>query len=327
MIEAIVFAAVSTLLYHLGMGFVLFLIPLQAALARKGRKNFAVAATLAVASILLVRILIQGGTGEPAATPFLIIESVTVLLLVGGLALIQLPELMEGLERFRMPRVPRLLAATALAGVVSVPVIIYLRGNEVFNTEIRKIFDSLSASMNRAFSQPDSFGVLSGAASLSTDTLMQISKTFLLRSFMFDYFFLLTFSWWLGTVLGSRSLGRRPAITRIVDFRLPDSYIWPLIGALAAVLLSLVVRLGFLEILAWNVLLIMLFLYAIAGVGIIRFGLRRVKLPIGFRWLLILAIVILAFTPRINLAFLILVPGLGVSEIWLKYRTKERSSV
>ncbi len=327
MIEAVVFAAVSTLLYHLGMGFVLFLIPLQAALVRKGRKSFTAAAALAVALILLVRLLIQGGTGEPSAVPFLVIESATVLLLIGGLALIQLPELMEGLERFRLPRVPRLLAATALAGVLSVPVIIYLRGSEEFQTGMREIFEGLSASMSRAFSQPESFGLFPGAPFLRPDMLMQISETFLLRTFIFDYFVLLTFSWWLGTVLGARSTGRSPGITRIVDFKLPDSYIWPLIGALAVVLLSLVVRLGPLEILAWNVLLIVVFLYGIAGVGIIRFGMRKVKLPVGFRWLLILAIVILAFTPRINLAILVLVPGLGVSEIWLKYRREERSKV
>ena len=54
---------------------------------------------------------------------------------------------------------------------------------------------------------------------------------------------------------------------------------------------------------------------------------KKMKVRPGIRWLLITAIIILAMTPRIGIAILILVPGLGVSEIWLKYRREERSNV
>jgi len=54
--------------------------------------------------------------------------------------------------------------------------------------------------------------------------------------------------------------------------------------------------------------------------------LRRLNVRPRIRWLLIIAIVILAMTPRIGIAVLILIPGLGVSEVWLKYRRDERSN-
>ena len=325
MIEALVFAAVSTLLYHLGMGFILFLIPLQVVLVRKGRKSFAISSGLALTLIIIVKLILLGRTQDPAA--FLIVEIATALSLMGGLVLIQLPELSSGFEKYRLPRVLRLLITTGVAGVVSVPVILYLRGNEEFLLAMQEIFSAFATNMNRAFSEAEAFNLLSGSGMFQAESLMQISSTFLVRSFLFDYFLLLTFSWWLGTVIGARTVGKKHGLTRVADFKLPDTYVWPLIVSLGLVLGTLLVPVEFLEILAWNSLLIMVFLYGVAGLGILRFLLKKLKIPVGFRWLLILAIIILAMTPRINFIILILVPGLGVSETWLKYRREERSKV
>jgi len=324
-IEALVFAAVSTLLYHLGMGFILFLIPLQVVLVRKGRKSFAISSGLALTLIIVVKLILLGRTQDPAA--FLTVEIATVLSLMGGLVLIQLPELSSGFEKYRLPRVLRLLITTGAAGVVSVPVILYLRGNEEFLLGMQEIFSAFATNMNRAFSEAEAFNLLSGSGMFQAESLMQISSTFLLRSFLFDYFLLLTFSWWLGTVIGARTVGKNHGLTRVADFKLPDTYVWPLIVSLGLVLGTLLVPVEFLEILAWNSLLIMVFLYGVAGLGILRFLLKKLKIPVGFRWLLILAIIILAMTPRINFIILILIPGLGVSETWLKYRREERSKV
>jgi hypothetical protein len=324
-IEALVFAAVSTLLYHLGMGFILFLIPLQVVLVRKGRKSFTISLGLALTLIIVVKLILLGRTQGPAA--FLIVEIATVLSLMGGLVLIQMPELSSGFETYRIPRVLRLLITTVAAGVVSVPVILYLRSNEEFILGMQEIFSAFASNLNSAFSDAEAFNLLSGSGMFQAESLMQISRTFLLRSFLFDYFLLLTFSWWLGTVIGARTVGKNHGLTRVVDFKLPDSYIWPLIVSLGLVLGTLFVHVEFLEILAWNSLLIMVFLYGVAGLGILRFLLKKLKIPMGFRWLLILAIIILAMTPRINFIILILVPGLGVSETWLKYRREERSKV
>ncbi len=327
MIEALIFAAVSTLLYHLGMGFVLFLIPLQVVLIRKGRKSFAITLGLALTIIIIVKLILLGRTQDPAAAPFLLVEIATVLSLMGGLVLIQLPELSSDFESYRFPRVLRLLITTGAAGVLAVPVILYLRGNEEFILGMQEIFSALASNLNRAFSEAEAFNLLSGSGVFQAESLMQVSSTFLLRSFLFDYFLLLTFSWWLGTVIGARTVGKSHGLSRVADFKLPDTYVWPLIVSLGLVLGTLLVPVEFLEILAWNSLLILVFLYGVVGLGILRFLLKKLKIPTGFRWLLILAIIILAMTPRINFIILILVPGLGVSETWLKYRREERSKV
>ena len=50
MLEALIFAGVSTLLYHLGMGFLFFLVPVQVVGVRRGRRSFLVTSTFCMVS-------------------------------------------------------------------------------------------------------------------------------------------------------------------------------------------------------------------------------------------------------------------------------------
>jgi hypothetical protein len=335
-IEILIFAAVSTLLYRLGMGPLLFLIPLQVLCVRRGKKCFGAASALSLFLILFVGLLlarrwtasgpVPSEASLSAAAPFLLLDMAVAVLLVGGLALIQLPEMSPELPVPRLPRVTRLAIATGIAGVLSAPLILYLQGNEVFTSGVREFIEVRIQAMNSAIRAADSNNLLQGVQPIQVDALLQAIHAILMRSFLFYYFLVLTFSWWLGTLIGARSVGRDPGITRIADFKLPDHYIWPLIASLGLVLLTLVARIDLLAVLGWNALLILLFLYGVAGLGIIRFLLKKMNVRPGVRWLLIAAIIILAMTPRIGIAILILVPGLGVSEIWLKYRREERSN-
>jgi hypothetical protein len=145
-----------------------------------------------------------------------------------------------------------------------------------------------------------------------------------LRSYLLDYLLVLTFCWWVGTVLGARSLGRKPGITPLARFRPAEALIWPLILGLALVLLSLVVAIGPLELAGWNLLLVMLFIYGLAGLGIVRFLLERFGAPRGLRLLIWVVLGALAFAPGANAALAVLISGLGVSETWINYR-RERS--
>jgi hypothetical protein len=337
LIEILIFAAVSTLLYRLGMGPILFLIPLQVLYIRRGKKAFAAAAALSLLLILLAGLLLarrwtitgsaEAGSGLSLAAPFLILDMAVSALLIGGLTLIQLPEMSPELQAPRYPRVTRIAIATGIAGLLSVPLFLYLRGNELFITGVQEFIGARIETMNSAIVASQSATLTPGVQPIRTEELLTLINSILLRSFLFYYFLVLTFSWWLGTIIGARSIGRHPGLTRIADFKLPDRYVWPLIAGLALVVLTLIVPAEFLAVPAWNALLILVFLYGVSGLGIIRFLLKKLNVRPGVRWMLIAAIIILAMTPRIGLAVLILVPGLGVSEVWLKYRREERSNV
>ncbi len=324
MIEPLIFAVVSALLYHMGTGFVFFLVPLEMALVRRGPRSFALAAGAAfvvIGGVKLVTVARQ--VAENA--PFLAIELFTVLALIGGLALIQLPTLVRVDPRIaRFPRVPRLLAATAAVGVLSIPLFLTLSHSETFAAGLQERFQGLATMLKSASTGESSLDLLPGSGAVTAQTLIKIVGELLPRTFLFDYFVLLTFSWWLGRIMGARTMGERAAVTRVVDFRLPDAYVWPLIGSLAAVLLGLVVDTGPLSYVAWNLGLIMAFLYGIAGVGIIRHLFQRYNLSRGLRWLFVMALIVMLFTPGLRTAVLVLVPALGVSETWIRYR-KPRS--
>jgi hypothetical protein len=344
-IEVLIFAAVSTLLYRLGMGPFLFLIPLQVLYIRRGKRFFGWAALLTLALIFAAGLLLahrlpisavglssvnsQGamaGSLFSQALPFLFLDMSVAVLLIGGLALVQLHEMRPDLQIPRMPRATRHFVVTGIAGVLFIPVILYLQGNEIFGEGVREFVRAWFEGMNRAIGSPGAGSLQTGAESVDTAALLEIINTVLLRSFLFSYFLVLSFNWWLGTIIGTRSLGRQPGLTRIADFKLPDRYVWPLIASLALVVVNLAIPVEPIAILAWNALLILVFLYGVSGLGIIRFLLRKLNVRPGIRWLLIVVIVVLAMTPRIGFAVLVLVPGLGVSEIWLKYRKEERSN-
>jgi hypothetical protein len=346
-IEIIVFAAVSTLLYRLGMGPFLFLIPLQVLYIRRGKTAFGWASLLSLGLILAVGLLlarqlpISGaglsgatmsgsaaqGSGASQALPFVFVDMAVAVILLGGLVLVQLPEINPDLHLPRLRRVTRHLVATGIAGLLFTPVILYLRSNQVFIEGVREFIGAWFDGMNRMIVASGAEASQPAVQPFDTEAFLQILNTVLLRSFLFSYFLVLSFSWWLGTIIGARSIGRQPGLTRIADFKLPDSYVWPLIASLALVVLTLFIPAEPLAIPAWNALLTLVFLYGVSGLGIIRYLLRKMNVRPGVRLLLIIGIIILALTPRVGIAILILIPGLGVSEVWLKYRTEERSKI
>jgi hypothetical protein len=335
-IEILVFSAISTLLYRLGMGPLLFLVPLQVLYIRRGKRSFGLAAILSLILILAVGFLLTrrwstGAASPSAATlalqmPSTVFELTVLVLLTGGLALIQLPEMNPDLGLPRYPRVTRLALATGIAALLSVPTILYLAGNEDFTNSIHEFITTLVQATNNAITNAQTETLPGTGRPIQAGELLRFLNILLRRTYLFYYFLILTFSWWLGTIIGARSIGKHPGLTRIVDFKLPDRFVWPLIASLALVVLNLFVPAEPLEILGWNGLLIFVFLYGVSGLVIIRFLLKKLNVRPGVRWLLIIGIVILAMTPRIGIAVLILVPGLGVSEVWLKYRRQERSN-
>jgi hypothetical protein len=317
-VGTLVAAGVSALLYHLGIGLPAFLIPLQVVRVRKGARHFLLAAAVAFAAIAGVRLAMTAGQAGGAGSPALVLELSVVLAMLAGLAWIQLPELLGRPALLPGGRVARLLVAAAAAGLASVPLFSYLGRSQAFAAGLGRLFDAAAALLNRLLDPAGTEAALRG------EELAAMTRAVFLRSFLLDYLLVLTFCWWVGTVIGARSMGRRPGITPLSRFRPAESLIWPLILGLALVLLNLLVPLGPLELAGWNLLLVMLFFYGLAGLGILRFLLDRLGAPRGLRVVAWLALAALALAPGVNAGLAVLISGLGVSETWINYR-RERS--
>jgi hypothetical protein len=100
--------------------------------------------------------------------------------------------------------------------------------------------------------------------------------------------------------------------------------VWFPIAAWGAVLGSLLVELGWLDFAIWNVALLTLAVYAIQGIAVLWHLLDRRHVRRTVRIGIAATLVIGLLVPGLNLVFLLGIPGLGISEVWVDYHRFER---
>jgi hypothetical protein len=101
-------------------------------------------------------------------------------------------------------------------------------------------------------------------------------------------------------------------------FFAPNNTIWVFSSALAAVLLARMINAETLEILAWNALVVCGVLFLAQGAGIAAFFLAR--RTAAFRLLANALIILMIFSPGVNIAAIAALLLLGIAEIWLPLR-------
>ncbi len=325
-IEITLFSIASVLLYQFSMGIFLFLIPLQILFAKRDFETLLYAVILTFVAILTVKIFRIGFSNLNASIkPLIILEALILIAFLGGLLLLN-----ADIRKIRFgSNLMRLFSVTALFALLSIPAIIYYRGNTQFNSAMNDIFKSISQYLKQMFSSGGTTTLAILNKYINPQALKETTTRIFFRSYIFDYFALLGFSWWVGTAISNKStimLGMTPErkITRISEFKLPEYYVWPLIINLALVLIDFKLKLGLIGYLAWNLLLTLAVLYAVQGIAILNFLFKYFRVNAGLKFIVYFTLIILLFTPKINILILILIPGLGISEIWIKYREFER---
>ena len=125
--------------------------------------------------------------------------------------------------------------------------------------------------------------------------------------------------WWLGTRWGARSLGVASPIARLQQFQLDPRLLWPSLALAATALAAELAGSPTLAQIAWNVLAVGMFLYALQGLGIAFSLVRRFNLgSLGTAGLLF-ALFMLSRGGGIVLPLAALAL-LGASETWVDYR-------
>jgi hypothetical protein len=316
--EILLFTLSSLLLYHTGVGIPLFLIPLQVVASRRGMKGLALTEGIFLVVLLGIRfwpVVMSGGK-----TPLDILG----YLEIGIVVLFLLGVVIVNATIGRRPRtLVSLLIATGVAGAAALPAALLLPGNAEFQASMNALFTEVSRVLSGVFA-PAADGI--GASFLTSlfepSALRKISQAYFLRSMLVDYIVLLAFSWWAGQAAASRTpvlFGAEPRF-RFSRFRLESWWLWPFMAAAAAVLLDLFFGLSFWAYAAWNIGLVLLFLYGLQGLAIVWFLFEKHHIP-RFLWiLLIVGIVILAASPGAGMYIVLVVPLFGISENWIRYR-------
>jgi len=304
-------------LYHTGVGIVLFLVPLQVVASRRGLRGLLISAGIFMAVFLAIRfypVLVNRGGSRPDILGSIEIGVVALLLL--GMIAVSFP------LRRRPRTLAMILAVTGAAGLVAVPFALWLPTQAGFQQSMANLFVEISKTLAGVFSPVDSVGGSLLSSFLEPSKLRQMSEAYLLRSLVADYAMLLSFSWWAGQAAAARTaalFGVRPTF-RFAEFRLVGWWLWPLIAAGALVLADLFFGISFLAYAAWNVGLVVLFLYGLQGMAILRFLFEKHGIP-RLLWLLLLVVLaVLAASPRAGLFVILSVPVFGVSENWIRYR-------
>jgi hypothetical protein len=316
-LEILLFTLSSLLLYYTGVGILLFLIPLQLVASRRGIVALLAAAGAFLAGFLGIRFVPLVFSSSASAPDVLVyVEIAVVTLLLVGLVIVNAP----------IKRRPRtlimLLGATLVAGIAAVPGIVWLAGNARFQSSLAALFQEVSKMLSGMFATGDAVGGSFFSAILAPSKLEQISIGYLLRSFLVDYLLLLSFSWWAGQASAARTaaLFGAPPKFRFAHLRLEGWWLWPLIASGALVLVDLFFGISFWAYIAWNVMLVLLFLYGLQGLAIVRFLFEKHGIP-RFLWLLlIVGLGVLAASPRAGIFVIFAVPVFGVSENWIRYR-------
>jgi hypothetical protein len=316
-LEILLFTTSSLILYHTGVGIVLFLVPLQVVGSRRGVRGLALSAGVFMLVFLGIRFAPAVFSSRATHPDILVYAEIgIVLLLLLGLIGINLP----------LHKVPRklhlLLGATAAAGILAVPFTLFLAATPGFRESMAGLFTEVSKTLSGVFAPADGVAGSLMSSLLEPAKLQQMSEAYILRSYLLDYVVLLSFSWWTGQAAASRTamlFGSRPTF-RFAEFRLEAWWLWPLIVSGALVLADLFFGISAWAYVAWNIGLVLLFLYGLQGLAIVRFVFEKHGVP-RFLWLLmIVGLAMLGASPRAGLFVILAVPAFGVSENWIRYR-------
>ncbi len=319
--------------------FLFILIPLQITYIRKGKQAFLIIMVMSFIILLLFRLYMTSSLlrslSEAAlqardtvifvefravVSPLLAIEMVTLACLMVGLAVINLYDI----QGWRL--LYKLLAAAAGAAVVGVIMVLILNSNREFTGAMERLFAEIAEYIKNLIVAQGNENQDVGQMldNLGPKAVLNRFWDYVLGGLIFGYFINLSAAWYGGTLWGNRFRGRHGKMIRLVEFCVPDAFVWPLLVSWGVILMGQLLKqsfsLGGIEIIARNVGLVFLFLFGIQGLSILRALLTRYQIArrISPIWIALLALVLLV--PPLTVVFLVLVPGLGVSEIWIKYR-------
>jgi len=323
-VEILLFTLLSLLLYWLG--FLLFLVPLQVVASRRGVRGLALAVGAFLAAFLAIRFwpaVVSPSHALPDALGAIEICITGVCLL--GMLVVNLPLAQKPRTLFL------LLCAAGIAGAVLVPLVQAVYRMPTFLESV----DQMSGDAIRRLTgmlPADTAAAAFISQMVQPATLRAVTEV-LLRSFLSGFLALFAVSWWAGQAAARR----RPAFPGIVEgfrlssFRLEGWWLWPLILSGALVLADLVfgisgLGLSWLAYTAWNVGLVLLFLFGLQGMAIVMFMFEKYRLP-RLLWFLLVAGLFVLAAPGGAGAFIVLaIPVLGISENWIRLRIPRRDA-
>ncbi|MDX9826750.1 MAG: hypothetical protein RBT73_03290 [Spirochaetia bacterium] len=223
----------------------------------------------------------------------------------------------------RLTRITRILLAALVLSIIALPFVLRMSSDSAF-------IGQLSAYVEETI---DSSGVGFDESRLAAE-LVQRSLGIISAGFSAFILWILAGSWWLGSLLASKSrftsdagLASEKKVLRIAAVKVPHLALWPslLLWSLLFIALALKAE-GLIRLLAWNLALCAASIYGLQGIGVLSFLLHKPGVPVLLRRLLPLALIAALFNQATSAVVLIGLPVLGITEVWIPYRNLKGAS-
>ncbi len=307
--DLLVASLISFILYQMNM-IILFCIPLQILFIRKGERHLLYGCATVMAALVVAGIIRTAPADDSVFRRGIVFFEI-------GLPAVFLAGLIAVDYRWnaRFRTLYKVLLVTLVAGAVSIPVIYLLGRNDGFSTFLKNQIGSIVGLLQAGAEEN---AEASRLFQIDVDMLTERILELILRNYLFMYFLTVAGSVWIGRSIAGRLSRSKPESLR--GLHVPDRMIWPLLASWALVLADVLVSIGAVTYAAWNIGLIMLFIFGMQGIGIIQTILDRRAVSRQIRVALTAGMVFLVFWPGVNLVVLIGLPILGVSELWIHYR-------
>ncbi len=300
-------ALIATFLLQSRLFALFFLVPLQSIRVRRGHVAFWYAAASMIAFVAGLKLVQMTRLGIGFDAAFFFLDLFVPISLCLGLWLIDAPVLASHKREYK------LIAATALGSVGVLPVFGVLASAEVLTEVVQAQIVMLAGGSELVNS-----GVI--------DEIVTTAITALYGSFSLGIAVVLGAGWYLGTVLALRGTERVEDAPSLLQFRTEPRLIWAFLVSWAIALIGFYVDIGLLRPVATNIGLVLALIYAVQGVGIIRFLMARFGLGRGARIGIGIAAFFVVLIPGLNLVVVFGVPGLGLAELWVNFGRTETNS-
>ena len=297
-----------------------FLIPLQLAFGRLGKRGGNSAALLSggiVAVVQAWRLFSGGGSSMFLATlagvayPFLLILAILVL---------------NASIWNKTAAVIKALVVSLVLAILMVPVVSLLVNDGLIRASLTESIQKLLTSFagtTKSSPSMSSEGYDAAALLASLDPAEMVATTMKMFSSSFAalLFLLVGGSWWAGNrMAGEGSSGRRETPS-LMELHLPVALVWPFLVSWALLLGILYLKPSpVLEALAWNLSLIFTLAYTAQGTGIVAHYLARWKVPRFIRIVMAVSLLIGLTSSPLGTVLVAIFPLLGVTELWIPYR-------
>ena len=291
-----------------------FLVPVQHAFAGRGRKSGLIAAAFAFLVIAVGQIfrMLEIKTLDPVILASGIVPPLLLLAAIGFI----------NMKPAKLGRGLSILIATALLSGLAAPFVMKATSDKNFSAWL---VEYVASAMNSTGTGGDSLFNAQAAVDSAIGVIRSAFSALIL--------WIMAGSWWFGSVIAARGAAREmrregkvdgtvKTFMNLADIRVPSIALWPTLLAWTLLLVVLMTkRTDILATTAWNIALCAASLYAVQGMGILSHLSKQFNATRFLRLLAPVAILAVALSSAVGAIIMIALPVLGITEVWLPYRS------